>query len=128
MGPRKQVVSRYKRTRAPPSDLDSVERRTKHRHEQASTSQVHPLSSPAERMSGRAIAYGRRIDFAYFDSLEFSIRQWLSLASCEFFCTLRERYYPHLIREFYGSLGHSGDWWQATVQGVTFTVSDVALG
>lgn len=37
---------------------------------------------------------------------------------------MRERYYPHLIHKFYGSLARRGDGWEAIVQGIHIPISD----
>ena len=145
MAPKKQLVSRSKRP-IPPRQSVGIERRTKARHDPPSSSRVpppppsssippsfsspqaQPLSNAAERMAGRVIASGRRVNFIYFDANGFSIGQWIRLAGCESFCSMTDRYYPHLIREFYGSLARGADGWTATVRGVTFVLTPEVLG
>ena len=41
---------------------------------------------------------------------------------------MRERYFPHLISEFYGSLARGGSGWTTVVRGVSIQVSDTLLG
>ena len=144
MGPRKRLVPSGNR----PGLRYSRERRTKARFDPvpspspssspppASPSpppaspprpRVPPVSPAAERMAGRVISCGRRISFLYFDTHGFRLGDWIRGAGCEVFCSLSERYYPHLIREFYGSLGRGADGWTATVRGVTFILTTEVL-
>ena len=130
MGPRKQLASRSKHPRFP-THRESGERRTKARHDPTPAPQARAPPSPspaAERMAGRVIAGGRKVNFLYFDTHGFSLGQWIRAASCEDFCSMKERIYPILIQEFYGSLGRGSDGWAATVRGITFRVSDEILG
>ena len=148
MAPKKQLVSRSKRP-IPPRQTLGIERRTKACHDPPPSSRApppppsssipppssspqapssQPPSSAAERMAGRVISCGRRINFTYFDANGFSIGQWIRLAGCEDFCSLNDRYYPHLIHEFYGSLARGADGWIASVRGVTFVLTPEVLG
>lgn len=40
---------------------------------------------------------------------------------------MRERYCPHLIRKFYGSMAKGGDGWVALVRGISIPVSSEML-
>lgn len=70
-----------------------------------------PSSPMADRMSRKAIASGKRIDFEYFDQEGFSIGEWIRVVGCKSFCSMSERYYPHLIQEFYRSMAQGSDGW-----------------
>lgn len=73
------------------------------------------------------IASDQWIDFAYFDREGFLIGQWLQSTRLDDFCLMHRRYYPHLIREFYGSLARGEDRWAAIVRGSMILVSDEML-
>lgn len=77
------------------------------------------LSLVIEQVADWVIACGRWIDFGYFDRKGFSIGQWIWSVGCEGFCYIRERYYPHFISEFYGSLARGDGGWIAIIRGTS---------
>lgn len=89
------------------------------RHGMTLSEETRPHPSSAEmKMSGKAILSSKRIDFDYFDREGFSIVEWIRTVGSESFCSMVEKYYPHLIREFYGSLAHRDNGWIAEVKGI----------
>lgn len=80
-----------------------------------------------ERVIGQVIACKKWIDFAYFDCEGFFIGDWIRFTGCEGFFSMRERYYPYLINEFYGLLAKGGDEWVAIIRGISIPVGNELL-
>ena len=66
---------------------------------------------------------GHRVDFSFLDQQHFWIGEWIRHAGLASFCSLSERYYPGLMREFYGSLARGSDGWIAQVRGRDIPIS-----
>jgi len=99
MGPTKQVVQRPQ-----PSNQED-ERRTKARHEASALDALaQPLFPAASQMGMKTVAKRCYMDFAFIDLQHFRIGRWLRDAGLVSFCSLTERFYLGLIREFFGSL------------------------
>ena len=77
-----------------------------------------PPSSPVGKMATRAIAMGRRVDFDFFESCNFSIRTWIDRMGWRNFCTMDILMYPKLVREFYENLKRGFPEIASTVKGI----------
>lgn len=79
-----------------------------------------------QQVVSQIFAYGRWIDFGISIMRDFPLVNGFGL-QFEKFCSMRERYYLHLIREFYGSFARGGDGWIAIVRGTLISISDELL-
>ena len=78
-------------------------------------------------MATRAIAIGRRIDFDFFESYNFSIRTWIDRMGWKDFCKMNIPMYPKLVRKFYENLQRDKYGIVSTVKGVQVDVSEDSL-